>query len=65
MLKITENENMEMVVAIRNNLKQNGGYCPCAVKHDETTKCPCKKFRNKKTEGLCRCGLYRKVKVKD
>lgn len=36
---------------------ENEGYCPCALKKIEATKCPClacRKYQN------CHCGLYEK-----
>ena len=45
-------------------VKQNGGYCPCAIVKDEDTKCICKEFREQK-EGLCHCGRYEKVVCED
>lgn len=44
---------------IEQTLKDNGGYCPCAIVKDEDAKCMCKAFREMK-EGICPCGLYRK-----
>lgn len=41
--------------AIVRALKENGGYCPCAIDKTPDTKCPCKDFRN--GDG-CQCGLY-------
>lgn len=57
--------------AIKDNVKANGGYCPCKLQRDETTKCMCKEYReqlelmkkdndtNTYKEGLvCHCQLY-------
>lgn len=46
---------------LRKQIKENGGYCPCAVLHNEDTKCMCKAFREQ-DEGECHCGLYIKTK---
>lgn len=43
-------------------VRQNNGYCPCAVDKNEDTKCMCKKFRDQNEPGLCDCGLYEKVR---
>ena len=40
-------------------IHENEGYCPCALKKIEATKCPClacRKYQN------CHCGLYEKEK---
>ena len=36
-------------------LKENDGYCPCALKKIPNTKCPCLSCRSKNN---CHCGLY-------
>lgn len=41
-------------------LRENGGYCPCAIQKTEDTKCMCREFREM-AEGTCHCGLYIKV----
>ena len=45
---------------LRKAMKENGGFCPCSLIHDENTKCMCKEFREQKS-GVCHCGLYMKV----
>lgn len=60
-MKIVLNEDKEVVSRIREGLKNNDGYCPCMLENTPDTKCMCKEFRDKKDEGLCHCGLYRKV----
>ena len=42
-------------------IKDNGGYCICAVSKNEDTKCMCKDFREQGTSGICHCGLYKKT----
>ena len=42
-------------------VKQNGGYCPCAVQKIPETKCICKDFFDQTEPGLCHCGRYKKV----
>ena len=39
-------------------LLKSGGFCPCQVKKDRDTMCPCKNYRQK---GECICGLFVKV----
>ena len=61
-MRIKTVENKELVDDIRARLKVNDGYCPCASKKTEDTKCMCKAFREQDFEGECHCGLYVKVK---
>ena len=64
MVKLNEDE--ALVQRLREALKKNGGYCPCMPQKSIETVCMCKDFRDKikdpQFEGLCHCGLYRKVK---
>lgn len=58
------NPNDEQVNAVRKALKENGGYCPCAVFKNDDTKCMCKEFREQIVQGIsgkCHCGLYEGV----
>ena len=56
------NTNEEHVKAIKEALKANDGYCPCAFDKTDDTKCMCKEFRdcikNPDFTGECHCGLY-------
>ena len=58
------NEDQSVVNAVREALKENGGYCPCRIEKTEDTKCICKDFRDKikdpEFEGYCHCTLYYK-----
>lgn len=61
MIKVIESQNKERVRFIRQQLKENGGYCPCRLVKNEDTKCICKEFRElieSKKSGRCHCGLY-------
>lgn len=58
--KIKINNDTELVAFIKERLKENGGYCPCALEKNKDTKCMCKEFRETK-EGFCHCGLYEKI----
>ena len=55
-------EDTELVNDIRDKLKKNNGFCPCAIKKTEDTKCMCKYFREMIAENkvgeYCHCGLY-------
>ena len=58
------NENKEIVVRVKEGLKQTGGYCPCRVMRTEENKCICQEFKEQMAdpefEGYCHCGLYYK-----
>jgi len=56
-LLIKLNDDKELVNRIRQALKDNDGYCPCALERNRDTRCLCKQFREM-TEGTCHCGLY-------
>ena len=42
-------------------IKENDGYCICAVGKTPDTKCMCNEFREQEESGLCHCGLYKKI----
>ena len=58
-------EEPELIAEIIEQIKTNGGYCPCKVLHNEETKCMCKEFKDvlnsneNPFENTCACGLYR------
>ena len=49
------NPDKEHVATIIEGLYRKDGHCPCRVKVDETTLCPCDEFIE---TGVCRCKLY-------
>lgn len=50
---------------ILNAIVNNGGYCPCSIKKNTDTKCPCKKF-NESTDGApCLCRLFTPIQWRD
>lgn len=63
-VKITYNENKEIVDSVKEGLEKTGGYCPCRLERSEETKCMCKEFREQikdpEFEGYCHCLLYYK-----
>ena len=65
-MKITLNENKEVVASVQEGLKRTGGYCPCRLERTEENKCMCKEFRDQikdpTYEGYCHCFLYYKSK---
>lgn len=65
-MKVTLNENQEVVKTVQEGLKRKNGYCPCRTEIIEDNKCMCKEFRNQiadpNFEGYCHCMLYYKSK---
>lgn len=60
-MKIKQNPDKEYVKQIKQQLKDNNGFCPCKIDKTPDTKCMCKEFRDmvKRGEaGECHCGLY-------
>ena len=54
----------EEIEAFKQKIKDNEGYCPCALAKTSDTKCMCKEFREmiKSGEiGTCHCGLHATV----
>lgn len=65
-MKITLNENEEIVKTVKEGLLRTGGYCPCVREQNKDTICMCKQFREQikdpDFEGYCHCMLYYKSK---
>ena len=64
MIKIKLNPDEKLVEEVRMALKENSGYCPCAILKNDDTKCMCKDFRLQIAYGIpgkCHCGLYEGV----
>ena len=65
-MKMKVSEDEKTVQAVRDGLKQTGGYCPCRIQHTDENKCMCKEFREQIAdpdfEGFCHCMLYYKSK---
>lgn len=60
-MSIVINSNKELANEAKRQLKENDGYCPCALEHTIDNKCMCKDFRDKVLQGYkgeCHCGLY-------
>ena len=60
-MKSILNQDKSLVEDIRKRLKENNGYCPCAINQNDDTKCMCKDFREQNHPGECHCGLYVKI----
>lgn len=65
MLKTIKNPDAEKYREVTLAVIDNDGYCPCLIPRNEDTFCMCKEFREQKTEGLCRCGRFKKVELTD
>jgi ferredoxin-thioredoxin reductase catalytic subunit len=65
-MKVTLNQNKEIVDRIKAGLEKKGGYCPCRLEKTPENKCMCKEFRDQIAdpdfEGYCHCLLYFKSK---
>lgn len=61
-LKIQPVGNIRKYTEVTQAVKDNEGYCPCALIKNQDTKCPCKEFRNQDCEGECHCGRFTKVR---
>ena len=57
---IFKNPYQEEYEEITEAVKLNDNYCPCMIDKNEDTKCMCKDFRLRDSEGLCACGRYEK-----
>ncbi|MDD4066463.1 MAG: ferredoxin-thioredoxin reductase catalytic domain-containing protein [Clostridia bacterium] len=49
------NPDKEHVAKIIEGIFRKEGHCPCQIKEDDTTLCPCTKFLDDKN---CCCKLY-------
>ena len=61
MIKVIISQDKERVERVRQQLKENGGYCPCRLVKTDDTECMCKEFREAMKAGKlgkCHCGLY-------
>lgn len=59
---MTRIELMPNSKEIQQAVKNNEGYCPCKIEKTLDTKCMCQEFREQE-EGICHCGLYKKIKI--
>lgn len=60
-MKVRQNPDREFAKSILTQLKENNGYCPCAMVKTPDTKCRCKAFRDmieRGETGSCHCGLW-------
>lgn len=60
-MKIIKNPNTDVYNEVTKAVKENNGYCPCELVHNQDTKCICKTFREQAETGECHCGRYIKI----
>jgi hypothetical protein len=61
-MRITINDNKDIVTEVKEKLKENDGYCPCKIEHLPENKCMCEDFILRGAVGqYCHCGLYKKI----
>lgn len=60
-MHVIQNPDSEYAAEVKRRLKENNGYCPCALVKNKDTKCRCKSFRDQienSEPGPCNCGLW-------
>ena len=60
-MTVRKTSDKDLEKEILKQLKERGGYCPCALEKNKDTRCMCKDFRDKIENGYigeCNCGLY-------
>lgn len=55
------NEDIDYVLKIMQGIEKKNGHCPCRVKVDDTTLCPCDEFIK---DGICKCKLFLPIEDK-
>ena len=63
--KIVLSDDAELVAEVDRQLKETGGYCPCALIQDKNILCMCKEFRDNFAQGKvgeCHCGKFKIIK---
>ncbi|MCQ2603708.1 MAG: ferredoxin thioredoxin reductase catalytic beta chain [Spirochaetia bacterium] len=51
------NPDKDYVAQIIAGIQHKNGHCPCRLKTDDTTLCPCDEFIS---SGICKCHLFLK-----
>ena len=54
----------QQVREFEQKIKDNDGYCPCAIMKSKDTHCMCKEFRDQikaKIPGTCHCQLHKLI----
>ena len=66
--KIVLSDDIELVAEVNRQLQETKGYCPCALYHNDSTRCICAAFKDSLARGEeteCGCGKYKIIKVED
>lgn len=58
---IVPNPDFNHRKAVEEAIKENDGYCCCALDKTDDTHCMCKEFREQDNYGYCHCSRYYKV----
>lgn len=61
-LKVKPHPHSELFQEVSKAIKDNGGYCCCAMAKNEDTECMCLNFREQTEGGFCHCGRFFKVR---
>lgn len=61
-LKTKTNPNSMVFEEVSNAIKDNGGYCCCAMEKTDDTRCMCRNFQEQEHSGFCHCGRFFKVR---
>ena len=59
---VRANPNKELYQEITQVIRDNDGYCCCALEKNQDTLCMCKAFQEQEESGFCHCGRFFKVK---
>ena len=63
--KIIVNPDAMRAKEVKLRVRENDGYCPCALIKNDDTKCPCTNFLKSEELGECHCGLYIRIERKN
>ncbi len=55
------NPDAEHVAKIVAGIAKKDGHCPCRIKKDEASLCPCDEFIG---QGICKCKLFVEIEAK-
>jgi hypothetical protein len=56
--QIFMNPDKEKFDKIKESINANDGFCPCRLEHIPENRCMCKQFRERDSEGWCKCRAY-------
>ena len=59
--KVSQSPNLNHRLLIEEAIKNNDGYCCCALEKTIDTKCMCKEFKEMDSTGFCHCGRFYKT----